>query len=231
MPRYKHLFFDLDHTLWDFEAASELSWKHLYDQNQLLDLGIPEFQEFFRVYSRHNDQMWEQFRNGKLSREDLRWKRIWQTLLDFKIYDTPLAKQLSADYLELLPTKAVLIPYAKEILDYCQSRYQLHLITNGFEKTQRLKLLHAGIEGYFKEVFTSERCDSIKPQPEIFHYALKATGADRTESLMIGDALEIDVMGAMNIGMDAVYYNPAALPHIQQPSYEIRHLKELQDLI
>jgi putative hydrolase of the HAD superfamily len=226
--KYKHLFFDLDHTLWDFETASERTWQTLYEANGLADNGVPAFEEFFKVYSGHNDVMWERFRSGKMSREDLRWKRIWQTLIDFKVYDQPLALKLSADYLELLPTQAVLMPSAKELLDHCKGRYQMHLITNGFEATQRLKIQHAGIADYFVEIVTSEGSNSMKPHPEIFQFAQKASGATACEEcLMIGDALEIDIHGAIAAGWDTVYYNPARLPHSSRPTYEVSHLEEL----
>jgi putative hydrolase of the HAD superfamily len=162
-----------------------------------------------------------------MKREELRWKRIWHTLLDFKVYDTELAHLLSTAYLELLPTQAVLMPSAKELLDHCKGRYTLHLITNGFEETQRLKLQHAGIDGYFSEVITSEKSNSMKPHPEIFEFALQTTGAACPDCLMIGDALDIDVLGAINVGMDCVYYNPQRKPHREKPTYEIANLAEL----
>ena len=229
--KYKHLFFDLDHTLWDFDTASELSWRALHEQYKLASRGIPDFDAFFKVYCGHNDRMWERFRAGFMKREDLRWKRIWHTLIDFKVYDTPLAHEMSEAYLELLPTQAVLMPSAKELLEHCKGRYTMHLITNGFEATQRLKLQHAGIDGYFAEIITSEMSNSMKPHPEIFHYALQASGAQCGECLMIGDALDIDVVGAMNIGMDSVYYNPQRKPHKEKPTYEVAHLEELTRLL
>ena len=232
LTKYKHLFFDLDHTLWDFETASENTWRTLYEAHGLAERGIPDFGEFFKIYSGHNDRMWERFRAGHMKREDLRWKRIWHTLLDFKVYDTPLAYKLSEEYLELLPTQAVLMPSAKELLDHCQGRYQMHLITNGFEATQRLKLQHAGIADYFVEIITSEGSNSMKPHPEIFEFALNASGATGCEEcLMIGDAIDIDVKGAIDAGWDSVYYNPARLPHNSRPTYEVAHLDELIDLL
>jgi putative hydrolase of the HAD superfamily len=225
--RYKHLFFDLDHTLWDFDTASERCWRSLYETFQLEAKGIQGFDIFFEDYTRHNDRLWERFRNGQMARQDLRWKRIWYTLIDHKVTDMELAQKLSAAYLELLPACSVLMPNAREVLDYCGERYSLHLITNGFEETQRLKLANAGIDGYFEELITSEISNSMKPKPEIFQYALDVTGAKVEESLMIGDALEIDVMGAMNFGMDAVYFNPEKLPHKQKPTYEVSGLQEL----
>jgi putative hydrolase of the HAD superfamily len=225
--KYKHLFFDLDHTLWDFDTASRLTWENLYEQYRLSEKGIADFEAYFKIYNGHNDRMWERFRAGHMKREELRWKRIWHTLVDFRVYDTDLAHEMSKSYLELLPTQAALMPAAKELLDYCKDRYTLHLITNGFEETQRLKLKHAGIESYFSEIITSEKSNSMKPHPEIFEYALTTTGAACPDCLMIGDALDIDVLGAMRVGMDCVYYNPLRKPHKEKPTYEVAHLEEL----
>ena len=229
--KYKHLFFDLDHTLWDFDTASRMTWEKLYVDYQLSDRGIADFDAWFTVYNGHNDRMWERFRAGHMKREELRWKRIWHTLIDFRVFDTALAHELSKAYLDLLPTQAALMPSAKQVLDYCKGRYTMHLITNGFEETQRLKLQHAGIEGYFSEIITSEKSNSMKPHREIFEYALTAAGAACPDCLMIGDALDIDVLGAMRVGMDCVYYNPGRKPHKEQPTYEVAHLAELMDII
>lgn len=229
--KYKHLFFDLDHTLWDFDTASEQTWQALYAKYNLVEFGIMDFDAFFKTYCDHNDRMWARFRSGLMNREELRWKRIRNTLIDFKVYDKPLALALSAAYLELLPTQAVLMPSARELLDHCKERYALHLLTNGFEATQRLKLQHVGIDGYFTEIITSEQSNSMKPHPEIFRYALRAIGAACPDCLMIGDALDIDVQGAMDVGIDAVYYNPHRKPHARKPTYEVAHLEELIALL
>lgn len=231
MKTYKHLFFDLDHTLWDFDKNSEMVWLQLYNEYQLAEKGIPDFEEFFRVYNIHNDKLWERFRNKFIKREELRWKRVWLTLLDFKMPDSALAYELSAAYLELLPTQNRLMPYAKEILEHCKGRYTMHLITNGFEMTQRQKLQYSGIGEYFKEVVTSEKSNSMKPHAEIFTYALQCTGAECTDSLMIGDAIDIDILGAINAGWDQVFYNPKKIVHKRKPTYEISDLKELTAIL
>ncbi|MBS1589578.1 MAG: YjjG family noncanonical pyrimidine nucleotidase [Bacteroidetes bacterium] len=228
---YKHLFFDLDHTLWDFEKNSETTLKKLYDEYQLQNIGVPDFSSFMFAYKVHNDKMWERFRNGFIKREELRWKRIWLTLIDFKIGDTALAYEMSAAYLEILPTQTALTPFAKELLDYCKDRYSLHLITNGFETTQWQKLQYSGISSYFGQVITSEKSDRPKPHREIFDYALQATGATAEQSMMIGDALEIDVLGALNAGWDQMYYNPAQLAHNKTPTYEVSCWREAMTLI
>jgi putative hydrolase of the HAD superfamily len=228
---YKYIFFDLDHTLWDFDKNSENTLRQLYNEYTLDKRGILSFTEFYEVYSAHNDRLWERFRNGYIKREELRWKRVWLTLLDFKVADTNLAYEMSAAYLEILPTQTVLTPFAKELLEHCKGKYILHLITNGFETTQWQKLQYSGIASYFGEVITSEKSNSIKPHREIFDYALKTTGAVAEDSIMIGDAIDIDILGALNAGWDQVYYNPAKKVHGRKPTYEVGCLSEIMTLL
>lgn len=228
MPRsYTHLFFDLDHTLWDFDKNSEASLRRIYDEYDLKSRGIVDFDGLFKNYNIHNDRLWERYRNGYIKREELRWKRMWHMLLDHKVADTALAHEISIAYLEILPTQTLLVPHAKEVLEHCKGRYEMHLITNGFETTQRLKLQYSGISRYFNQLITSEKSNSMKPHADIFEYALKAAGATAAESIMIGDAIDIDILGAINAGWDTVYYNPHRTPHQRKPTYEIVHLEEL----
>jgi putative hydrolase of the HAD superfamily len=224
---YKHLFFDLDHTLWDFDKNSEAALRKLYEEFDLQGRGIHDFDALFKAYNVHNDKLWERYRNGYIKRDELRWKRMWLMLLDFKVADTALANEISTAYLEVLPLQKLLVPHAKEVLDYCKDKYELHLITNGFETTQRMKLQYSGIARYFKQLITSEKSNSMKPHGDIFEFALKATGAAKEESIMIGDAIDIDILGAINAGWDTVYYNPGNVQHARKPTYEIKHLEEL----
>lgn len=227
---YKHLFFDLDHTLWDFHRNSEATLRQLHTEYELSARGIEDFDAFFANYNAHNDKLWERFRNGYIKRDELRWKRLWLTLLDYKIGDTALAHEMSTAYLEILPTQTLLLPFAKDLLDHCKDRYTLHLITNGFETTQWLKLQYSGISSYFEHVITSEKSNSMKPHREIFDYALKTTGAETHNCIMIGDALEIDVKGALNAGWDQVYYNPAKIAHDRTPTYEVHCFSDLMGI-
>ncbi|MCF8449329.1 MAG: YjjG family noncanonical pyrimidine nucleotidase [Taibaiella sp.] len=229
--QYQHLFFDLDHTLWDFDKNSEATLSKLYEEYQLKSLGIDDFQALFRSYNVHNDKLWTRYRNGYIKRDELRWKRMWLMLLDFKVADTSLAHELSTAYLEILPTQTLLVPHAKELLEHCKGRYEMHLITNGFETTQRLKLQYSGIARYFTHLITSEKSNSMKPHREIFEFALNAAGAEVAHSIMIGDAVEIDIMGAINAGWDSAYYNPHKVQHNHKPTYEVSHLKELMSVL
>ena len=224
---YKHLFFDLDHTLWDFEKNSEATLLQLYKTFELECLGINDFGALYKSFNIHNDKLWDRYRNGYIKREELRWKRMWLMLLDFKVANTPLAHELGSAFLEILPTQTVLTPFSKELLDYCKDRYTMHLITNGFETTQRLKLQYSGISRYFTHMISSEKCNSMKPNREIFDFALEIAQTNIDECIMIGDAIDIDILGAINAGWDQVYYNPAQLPHNRKPTYEVSSMEEL----
>jgi len=229
--KYKHLFFDLDHTLWDFEANARVTLLELYNTLQLEQRGIHDFDLFHQNYLAHNEKLWERYRNGFIKQDELRIKRMRLALLDFKIADESLAKNMSDKFLDLLPTRTILFPYAAEILGYLTNKnYELHLITNGFEKTQHSKLKYSGLGKYFKKVITSEGSSSLKPNKEIFDYAFEKTGANPSESIMLGDSIEVDIIGAMNAGIDQVFINHLDIPIDIKPTYVVRSLKELEEI-
>ncbi|MBL0152303.1 MAG: noncanonical pyrimidine nucleotidase, YjjG family [Chitinophagaceae bacterium] len=230
MP-YKHLFFDLDHTLWDFEANSRVTLEELYNSMNLAAKGVDDFDRFHKNYLLHNEKLWDRYRNGYIKVDELRWKRMWLTLLDFKIADEPLSREMGVVFLDLLPTRTLLFPHTKELLTYLTDKnYQLHLITNGFEKTQHSKLKHSGIDHFFKEVITSEGSNSLKPHKEIFEYALQKTGASLTESIMIGDSQDVDIKGAADAGMDQVFVNHIYEEPRIKATYIVNSLKELENI-
>ncbi len=229
--KYRHLFFDLDHTLWDFEANAKATLQGLYASLSLQDRGVNDFELFYHNYLDHNERLWERYRNGFIKQEDLRIKRMRQSLLDFKIADEELAQTMSVRFLDMLPTRTILFPYAKEILTYLNGKgYGLHLITNGFEKTQHKKLHYSGLDSFFKEVITSEGSGSLKPNKEIFEYAFQKTNALPKESIMLGDTLDVDIQGAMNAGIDQVFINHHRITSHIQPTYMVHSLKELEEI-
>ena len=229
--KYRHLFFDLDHTLWDFEANARVTLLELYQNMQLEKRGINDFDLFHKNYLAHNEKLWERYRNGYIKQEELRIKRMWLALLDFKIADELLAKEMSIRFLDLLPTRTILFPYTMEILQYLTNKkYELHLITNGFEKTQHSKLKYSGLDKYFKEVITSEASSSLKPNKEIFDFAFKRTGAKPTESIMLGDSIDVDILGAMKAGIDQVFINHLNVSINIKPTYVVSSLKELEKI-
>lgn len=232
MNKYKHLFFDLDHTLWDFEANARATLQDLYTSNSLYERGIDSFNDFFAKYSQHNHRLWDKYTKGLIKQDELRWKRMWLSLLDYKIADEYLSKKLSLEFLQLLPTKQNLFPYTIEILNYLTNKqYQLHLITNGFETVQHNKLKSCGLTHYFVEIITSEGSSSLKPNKEIFEFALQKTNATTSNSIMIGDNIDADIEGGINAGLDTIYVNHLTKEKYKKASYTIFHLKELEAIL
>lgn len=230
--KYRHLFFDLDHTLWDFDANAKESLQELYLFFQLESKQVFPFELFYTNYLKHNAVLWDRYEKGFISSEELKWKRMWRTLLDFKIGDEILAKEMSAKFLEILPTKKKVFDYTFEILDYLtEKEYSINLITNGFEKTQWSKLNNSKLAKYFTHVITSEASNSMKPQKEIFEYALKKINSTVEECIMIGDNLNADIQGALNAGMDAIFVNHIKANHSFKPTHTVYHLKELESIL
>jgi putative hydrolase of the HAD superfamily len=230
MP-YKDLFFDLDHTIWDFELNSKETLWDLHLKYELEAKGINNFDEFYSIYSVHNHRLWDRYSKGFIKQEELRWKRIYLSLLDYKIADEALSKEMSVDYLTILPDKKNLFPYTIEILEYLKSKdYSMHLITNGFESVQFKKIKNSNLADYFTEVITSEASNSLKPNKEIFEYALKVSNANVETSIMIGDNEDADIQGAINVGMDSIFVNHLQIQPTVPATHTITHLKELENI-
>jgi putative hydrolase of the HAD superfamily len=230
--KYRHLFFDLDHTLWDFDTNAKESLGELYSMFELEARLVSPFELFYATYSKHNTILWDRYEKGFISSEDLKWKRMWRSLLDFKIGDEVLAKEMSAKFLAILPTKNKVFDYTFEILDYLTKKeYSIHLITNGFEKTQWSKLNNSNLAKYFTHVITSEASNSMKPRKEIFEYALKMTNGNARECIMIGDNPEADIQGALNAGLDSIFVNHTRAGCSIKSTHTIYHLKELESIL
>jgi putative hydrolase of the HAD superfamily len=230
--KYKHLFFDLDHTLWDFESNSMQTLWIMYEEFGLASRGIPDFEQFHVIYRGHNTRLWDKYSKSLIKQDELRWKRMWLTLVDHKIADESLAREISSRYLQVLPHQKILFAYSTEILDYLKHKgYIMHIISNGFEEIQFNKLDTSGLRKYFTHIITSERSLFIKPQKEIFEFALHVAGAMVTESIMIGDNQEADIQGASNAGMDTVFVNHINEDSRSAPTYTILHLKELENIL
>ncbi len=230
--KYKYLFFDLDHTLWDFDANAKEALSELYTHFKLEEIVISPFDKFYTTYLHHNAIIWDRYHKGFITADELKWKRMQRTLLDFKIGDEILAKEMSVKFLEILPNQKKLFDYTTEILEYLvNKKYVLHLLTNGFEKTQWSKITNSNIAKYFTNVITSEISSCIKPSKEMFEYAINKAGALLHESIMIGDNLDADIQGAINAGMDNIYVNHINAGATINPTYTIYNLKELENIL
>ena len=230
--KYPHVFFDLDHTLWDFETNSRKTLASLFETNDLASKGVPDFDQFFERYTYHNHRLWDRYTKGFIKQDELRWKRMWLTLLDFKLADESLSRSLGIQFLEQLPEQKSLFPYTIEILTYLkEKKYRMHLVTNGFEKVQHHKLQQAKLAQFFEQVSTSEASNSLKPNKEIFEYAMNKAGAIASESIMIGDNLDADIQGGINAGMDTIFVNHLNVEPYITPTFVVYHLKELENIL
>ncbi|MCC2547578.1 YjjG family noncanonical pyrimidine nucleotidase [Hymenobacter sp. BT175] len=229
--KYRHLFFDLDHTLWDFEKNADETLRTLFEQHDLGRFGI-SVEDFIRVYSDINHALWRLYQNNKITQQQLREVRFVRTLARLGVAEADVPADISRQFTDILPRKAAVFPFTYDVLDYLQAKYTLHLITNGFKDIQHIKLTSSRLTHYFQEIITSECAGGfLKPDRRIFDYALQLTGARAGESLMIGDNLECDVLGAYNAGLDQVYFNPGKRRHFAQTTYEISCLSELKDIL
>ncbi len=200
----KHIFFDLDHTLWDFEKNSAATFELLFDKfNISLDLT-----QFLEVYVPANMEYWKLYRQGKIAKEELRYRRLSDVFnrCNYRVSDRMIG-EMADGYIEYLSSFTHVFNYTKELLDYLVERYPLHILTNGFAEIQSKKLKGAGLEGYFQTVVNAEDVGFKKPDPRIFAFALDKAKATASESLMIGDDLEADILGAKNCGLDALHFD------------------------
>lgn len=229
---YKNLFFDLDHTLWDFDRNSAESICELYELHRLGEAGVPSADAFSRQFIATNRLLWADFDQNRITHGFIRERRFPMVFEALGLANTSACAGLNDAYLSLLPRKSHLMDSAREILDYLHGRYPMHIITNGFDEIQGVKMASAGINHYFKHVVTIETAGAKKPDPRMFRYAMTLSGARPETSLMIGDNYEADIRGGMAVGMDTVFYNPSGeVTGADKPTYEIRHWSELKTIL
>ena len=231
MKKYKHIFFDLDRTLWDFDAAAEVAFERIYEKYNLKSLGIPSAHEFHEVYHPLNERLWELYRENKITKDDLNRTRFLRPLEHYGIHDVELADHLSEDYVYWSPRIVKLVPGTMELLDYLKPKYHLHLITNGFQEVQHTKLSGSGLKPYFETLTVSEEVGVKKPNPEIFYYALRKANATAEESIVIGDEMAVDIDGARAAGIDQIFFNPSGQPVEGKRTYEVKSLTEIMEIL
>lgn len=227
---YKCIFFDLDHTLWDYEGNAREMLFELHRSYNLTGRGV-DFELFHQHFKIINVRLWEQYDRGLINNDVIREQRFKQVLEQFQVREEKLCADLSHEYLYGCPKKANLVPYAREVLDYLSNDYSMTVVTNGFEEIQSVKLLSGNITHYFDHVITSQKAGYKKPSREIFDYALKVNNLKCHEVIMVGDNLITDMGGARNACIDTVFYNPLAVQHSEAVKYEIKCLSELQDIL
>ena len=206
MAKYKNIFFDLDDTLWAFSENSRDTFEEVYLKHKF-NMYFDSFEHYYTLYQKRNLELWEEYAEGKVTKEELNGLRFLYPLQAVGVDNSNLSQQFANDFFDLVHTKEKLMPYAKEILEYLKPKYNLYIISNGFRELQSKKMAAAGIDHYFKKIILSEDIGIMKPYPEIFHFALSATQSELKESIMIGDNWKADITGARGVGMHQVFYN------------------------
>jgi putative hydrolase of the HAD superfamily len=215
MKHYRHLFFDLDNTLWDFETNSYHALESAFQQLGLHE-KLPSFDDYFKIYYRINHHLWELYRNREITKEKLIVKRFEDSLQEYGLPQPGKGKEINEEYLSQMPLKTQLVEGAREVLEALHKKYKLHIITNGFREVQHQKLANSQLEHFFDKVFISEVIGAPKPNREIFEHALKSTNARKQESLMIGDSWEADIKGALEFGIDQVFLSNDFTDYVPQ---------------
>lgn len=231
----EHIFFDLDHTLWDFDRNSELAFAAIFSD----DFPTIAINDFIQVYVPINQECWRLYQSDQISHHQLRYNRLKQSFdaINFNASDADI-DHIANKYLALLPTNNLLLDGTIQVLEYLQKSYQLHIITNGFADVQERKLLNSGLKPFFRTITNSEDAGCKKPNSLIFETALGRASASKNNAIMVGDSWEADVLGALNFGIGAIYFNPEnlsvktlELPLNSQKFFEINQLQELTKLL
>lgn len=225
----KHIFFDLDHTIWDFDRNAEETLKELYEMYQLQQLGLSSCQEFIATYTENNHQLWAAYHVGRITKEQLRSQRFNKTFRQLGVQPDKIPAKFEEDYVRISPTKTNLFLGSEKVLGYLQKKYTLHIISNGFKETTLTKMNVSGLNPYFRNVIISEDVGVNKPHKAIFEYALNKATAQKHECIMIGDSLEADIRGAQEYGIKAIYFNPLNKEKPADVEWQIMHLEELLD--
>ena len=223
----KHLFFDLDHTLWDFDKNSAFAFETIFKER---DFEI-SLDDFLKIYIPRNQHYWKLYQVNQISHEELRYFRLKDVFdaLKFEISDA-IIDQISDDYINYLPEHNHLFDGAIEILDYLKPNYKLHIITNGFASVQTKKMNNSNIVHYFDTITNSEMAGVKKPHPTIFDFALSLANASKEESLMIGDSYEADIVGAQEAGIEAIFFNEQNI-QVENAVFQVKHLLELKKIL
>lgn len=223
----EHIFFDLDHTLWDFDKNAQETLTELYHQYELKSLGLNSCETFIERYTDNNQLLWADYHLGKITKETLRSERFSKTFIEMGIAPESVPHQFEEDYVRFSPNKTNLFEGSEKVLAYLQKKYTLHIISNGFKETTLIKMERCNLNPYFTNVIISEDVGVNKPDQAIFEYALQKAGAKKENSIMIGDSIEADIRGAQDYGIKAIFFNPLNKEKPADVEWQIKHLEEL----
>ena len=231
MQTYKHLFIDLDDTLWDIHNNSKECLVEIYN-----DYGYNKyyesFDDYYNVYMPSNFHLWGLYRNGTINKDELIVERFLVPVREFGIDDADYAKKLSDDFLERTTLKTKLVDGTMDLLEYLKPKYKMHILSNGFREVQYKKIENSGLKPYFDKIILSDDIGINKPHIEFFNYALEKTKANPSDTLMIGDSWDADILGAYNSDIHQLWFNPEGFPSDGfTPTYCVKSLDEIKDIL
>lgn len=233
MKNITHVFFDLDHTLWDTDKNAKESLKELHHETKIQDDFNISFDMFHKTYQKHNDILWKKYANHEVTKEEVRINRFKFTLEELKIFDNSINEFFASHFVSRTPLKKNLIEGALDLMETIRGKYDLSIITNGFKEVQYIKMEESGLRKYFEHIFISEEVGFNKPNPDIFKFAMNKSGASIAENcLMIGDSLEADICGAIGAGMKAIYLSPESKLDTSDEKYiTVNSLYQIKDIL
>jgi len=229
---YKYVFLDLDDTIWDFHANAEHSLRTAYNTLSL-DNYFENFETFFRLYIKRNNELWDLYGAGELTKDFLQAERFRYPLRQAGAENDELAEKIGETYLKLLPERTILVPHAQELLEYLYEKYPLTIVSNGFAEIQEKKLTNSRIKRYFRHIVLSEDAGALKPDKKIFEHALRLNRAAPEETVMIGDIFQADIVGAQRAGIDQIFYNQRKYQFQENESatYTVSSLQEVFEIL
>jgi len=231
LKRYEHIYFDLDHTLWDFERNSEETISELYLSLKIEEKGVQSARHLYESFEKANRWAWDQYHLDLLDKETLRINRFEIALAENGVQDKDFSETLAWHYLNICPTKPHLVDGTLEILEYLVDKFPLHLISNGFDEITQTKVDNTSIRKYFKSITTPSNANHKKPENGMFQFALSQANCIPEKALMIGDDIEADILGAQRCGIDQVLFNPNKRKHGIKSTFEIFSLNELKTIL
>ena len=229
---YKNIFIDLDNTIWAFDQNSKETFREMYEKYHF-ERFFDSFDQFFRIYCTKNEELWDRYGKGTITKEELNAIRYAHPFRVVGAYDQEFVETYKKDYMSRIAFKANLMPHTREALEYLHAKYNLYILSNGFRELQTQKLRSAKVDHYFKKIILSEDIGVHKPNIQIYHFALSATQSELRESIMIGDNWKTDIVGAQQTGMHCIYYNPLkdTSTHYTNADYEIADWLEIKNIL
>lgn len=214
MNNIKHIFFDLDNTLWDYRKNAAIALRKVYKEFRVEEIYGHSFDDFYDYYYEINEQLWESYRKAEINRKELQERRFPMAFENLGIQSPDFAIEFEHRFMEEISSSELMVPGAVEILEYLKPKYKLHIITNGFTETTKDKIKNSSLKGYIETVVTAESAGAPKPNPKAFQTGISESGARVEESIYIGDDWEADIVGATKFGMKAIFFNPLAENHL-----------------